>query len=144
MMGRKKIVIVIMAIKKLTIEDIQCLKLYLYILNVRTPSGVTWKADHTSRVGGGELPLLISYILYSIYYICICPIYRSIQRDGKYEQQLITTQSQMLRRRWCSLPAKFWCLKLLQDISNEPLQPKRSTLVQHLRLCLIREYSNFL
>ena len=83
MMGRKKVVIVIMAIKILTIEDMRCLELYIYILNVRTPSGVTWKADHTSRVGGGELPLLISYILYSIYYICIFLIYRSIQRDWK-------------------------------------------------------------
>ena len=84
----------------------RCLELCLYILNVRTPSGVTWKADHTSRVGGGELPLVISYIFYSIYHICICPIYRSVQRDGKYEQQLMT-QPQMLQRRWCSLPAKF-------------------------------------
>ena len=75
MMGRKKVVIVIMAIKILTIEDMRCLKLCLYILNVRTPSGVTWKADYTSRVGGGGLQLLISYILYSINDICIFLFY---------------------------------------------------------------------
>ena len=75
MMGRKKVVIVIMAIKILTIEDMRCLELYIYILNVRTPSGVTWKADYTSRVGGGRFQLFISYILYSINDICIFLFY---------------------------------------------------------------------
>ena len=53
----------------------RCLELCLYILNVRTPSGVTWKADYTSRVGGGRFQLFISYILYSINDICIFLFY---------------------------------------------------------------------